>query len=126
MHGGSDRPNEEVTIVSRNAETLGTLRSYLRDAGVTARCLRGLVGCADAAGSRTIALVLFPDDFAWELVIATMAELASKHPTALPVLVTAHPQRFVDLTSSETVVILPRPAWGWTILDAIRAHHARR
>lgn len=65
---------------------------------------------------------MFPDDFQWVSVVAMLAELAERHPGALPVVVTAQPQRFEALTSSPELLIVARPAWGWTILEAIRAH----
>jgi hypothetical protein len=108
----------EVTIVSANPETLDGLQTYFRGVGVSARCTRDLVRCAAAA---TRALILFPDDFRWEQVVATLAELSAERPDALPVLVTAHPQRFERLKMPDGVLLLPRPAWGWTLLDAIRS-----
>jgi hypothetical protein len=116
------RSLEEVTIISTNPETLDGLQAYLRGAGLAARCTREVEGCAKLAPSRTLAFVLFPDDFPWESVMATLADFAEQRPLALPVLVTAQPQRFERLTSAEHVLIVPRPVWGWTILDAIRAH----
>jgi hypothetical protein len=112
----------EVAIVSNNPETLDGLQSYLSAAGVMARCTRDLLDCVRFAPASTLAFVLFPDDFRWETVIATIAELTESRPKALPVLVTSQPQRFESLTAPDSVLIVPRPAWGWTILDAIRAH----
>jgi DNA-binding response OmpR family regulator len=116
----------EVTIVSTNPETLDSLRTYLSGAGVQARCTHDLRECASRMTPATLAFVLFPDDFRWEIVVTTLADLAAQRPDALPVLVTAHPQRFERLTSAENVLIVPRPVWGWTILDAIRAHIERQ
>lgn len=116
---------DQVTIVSRNAETLHGLQTYLHGAGVAARCTSDLDECMTLAPATTLAFVLFPDDFRWEKVIATLADVAARRPEALPVLVTAHPNRFQELTS-EDVLIVPRPVWGWTILDALRAHRERR
>jgi len=87
----------DVTIVSSNPETLDGLQTYLRGAGVAARCTRDLGDCANSA-MNTLAFVLFPDDFRWEHVLATLAELAERRPRALPVLVTAQPQRYGELT----------------------------
>ena len=39
-------------------------------------------------------------------------------------LVTSHPKRFAELMGAEKVLVVPRPAWGWAILDALRAHLA--
>jgi hypothetical protein len=122
MRGRTERiTTAEVAIVSNNPETLDGLQSYLNAAGVAARCTSDLDDCARVASPRTLAFVLFPDDFTWERVVALVAELASERPTALPVLVTAHPRRFESLMSDK-VLVMPRPVWGWTILEAIRAH----
>lgn len=110
----------EVTIVSTNPERLDGLRTYLRGAGIAARCARELG--AKSTRETTTAFVVFADDFRWERVIAALADLAESSPKTLPVLVTAQPQRFRSLTSAESVLIVSRPAWGWTILDAICAH----
>ena len=114
----------EVTIVSTNPETLDGLQTYLRGAGIDVRCTRELDDCLELAPLTTLAFVLFPDDFRWESVVATLADLATRRPEALPVLVTAHPNRFEHLTAPEEVLIVPRPVWGWTILDAVRAHQS--
>jgi hypothetical protein len=111
-----------VTIVSTNPETLDALQNYLRGTGVAARCTRDLGACLRSAPATTVALVLFPDDFRWEKVVSALADLAAERPKVVPVLVTAQPQRFEDLTLPGRALILPRPAWGWTILDAIRAY----
>jgi hypothetical protein len=113
---------DDVVIVSDNPETLDGLQRYLRDAGVATRCTRDLSECTNVASPRAVAFVLFPDDFAWEQVIVTLATLSEQRPLALPVLVTARPDRFERLTIAKNVLVIPRPAWGWTILDAIRDH----
>ena len=109
-----------VTIVATNRETQEGLRSYLRRAGVSARSTRDLADCARSA--RDVAVVLFPDDFPREKVVAVLAALPR---SVLAVLVTAHPQKFERTSDAERVVIMPRPAWGWSILEAIRAHVAK-
>lgn len=114
----------EVAIVSLNPETLDGLQGYLSAAGVAARSTRDIDNCSRSAPPDTLAFVLFPDDFAWERVVAVIAELMAKRPLALPVLVTAHPKRFADLTDADRVLVVPRPVWGWAILDALRAHLA--
>ena len=117
-----------VAIAATNPETLDGLSSYLRGVGVGVRCMRDPSECAGfASASKTrVAVVIFPDDFRWEKVVATLADLASLRPTVLPVLVTAYPQRFETVRAAEEVIIMPRPVWGWTILDAIRAQVARQ
>jgi DNA-binding response OmpR family regulator len=120
------RRANDVVIVSNTPETLDGLQRYLRDAGMAARCTRDISDCTAVASPSTIAFVLFPDDFAWEQVVVALATLAEQQPRALPVLVTARPDRFERLTAAESVLIVPRPVWGWTILEAIRAHIERQ
>jgi hypothetical protein len=120
FHSPIEPEPHEVAIVSFNRETLDGLQGYLEGAGLTARCGSSLGACLSLASERTRAVVIFPDDFRWEKVVATLADLAARYPRVLPVLVTAHRQRFQKLAADE-VLIVPRPAWGWTILDAIRA-----
>ena len=123
MHASTRAENAfEVAIVSRNAETTQTLRSYLRAATVGVRAIEDIGTCARSARPPTHAFVIFPDDYRWESVIAAIADLAAAHPNALPVLVTAQPRRFRELVDREHVLVIARPAWGWTILDAVRAH----
>jgi hypothetical protein len=78
------------------------------------------------APATTLAFVLFPDDFPWARVVATLAELAAQRPQALSVVVTALPNRFDELPLPDGALIVPRPVWGWKILDALRAHRAER
>jgi len=112
-----------VAIVSKNAETLGGLAAYLERAGATT------VGTHEVArsmrvGAGALAIVVFPDDFDWEAVVAALTACVRAHPRVLQVLVTNAPQRFDALgwPSGTTPLVMAKPAWGWTILDAIRAH----
>ena len=117
---------QEVAIISANPETRGGLEKYLRGVGIAARGCRRLEDCADLTSASTLAVVLFPDDFAWEAVIATIAELARRCETTLRLLVTGQPKKYERLVEGRpNVVVVSRPAWGWTILDAIRSHADR-
>ena len=128
MHTRASPPAKtvEVTIVSSNPETLDGLHSYLSAAGVVARCTRTIEDCLRVASESALAFVVFPDDFRWETVLAAVADLTENHPRALPVLVTAQPRRYEELFSGGKVLVVPRPVWGWAILDAIRAHLDRQ
>jgi hypothetical protein len=119
----SPKVARDVTIFSTNAETLDGLEAYLRSVGVQAKGRRTLEDCSDLTSASTLAIVLFPDDFPWETVIATLAELAARCASTLRVLVTGQPQRYERLVEGGVnVIVVPRPVWGWTILDAIRSH----
>lgn len=117
-----------VAIISKNAETLDALVAYLRDAGFTVTGTGELVPDVDAKPGRKQggrsplrAFVLFPDDFLWDPVVAALAEMTARHASALPILVTSHPKRFEQLLG-RTAAIVPKPVWGWKILEVIRAH----
>jgi hypothetical protein len=115
--------SRQVAIVSTNPETLDGLETYLRSVGIRARGWRRLEDCSDLTSTSTLAVILFPDDFPWEAVIATVAELATRCGTTLRLLVTGQPKKYERLVEAgEHVVVISRPVWGWTILDAIRAH----
>jgi hypothetical protein len=117
----SARPH--VVIVSDNGETLDGLQGYLQRAGMAARGTRQLSDALLDLESTT-AVVVFPDDFAADEVMAVIASLARALPRVLRILVTRDPSRFQTLApSNETQtppVIIAKPAWGWTILDTIR------
>ena len=111
-----------VMIVSANPETIDGLESYLRGVGMAPHGCSRLEECTRSITKRTAAVVLFPDDFTWETVLSTLAELASERAKTLRILVTGQPRRFERLTAGEGIVVVPRPAWGWTILDVLRMH----
>jgi hypothetical protein len=112
-----------VTIVSANSETLDGLQTYLKQAGVRARATRTL-GTEDDAGAAPSAIVFFPDEFRREDVIVEIARLQRARPEVLAVIVTREPRQFEGIATDEgaqTPIVIPKPAWGWTILDVIRA-----
>ncbi len=114
---------QQVAIVSANAETLDGLQSYLQEAGIAARGTRQLEDCAALTAPATLAVVLFPDDFVRESVMAAVFDIGARGPSILRLLVTGHPKAFEQLVEGRrNVLVVPRPVWGWTILDAIRAH----
>jgi hypothetical protein len=122
---GSSRPAQRVSVavVSDNPETLDGLERYLCDAGFAARGTRSLDrGCEMVAPPRSV-LVVFPDDFPVIKVFAALAALKQRCPSAAQVLVTKDFRRFASI---EGAVVIPKPVWGWTILDAVRTGLERR
>jgi DNA-binding NtrC family response regulator len=106
-----------VAVVSDNAETLDDLERYLCDAGIAARGTRSLEqACEMVSASRSV-VVLFPDDFPTIRVFAALAALRRRRPGAQAVLVTKDHRRFA---SAEGALVIPKPVWGFTILDAVR------
>lgn len=127
VHEMVPNPREGVVLVADDPLTLSDLRTYLVGAGLSAvaavRSLAGVEGVIGAAG----AMVLFPDAFPAEAVDALMARLRPQPRRLLVVVVTGAPRRFaVDARDGDfTWVVLPRPSFGWSIIDAIRAGGAR-
>lgn len=114
-----------VTIVSTNPETLDGLETYLRRAGLTTSGTRSVEGLADRSSPLSSVVVVFPDDFRPDAVVAALLALRTQRPKTLPVLVTKEPRRFETLpmrgAGGLEPLVIPKPVWGWTILDAIRA-----
>jgi hypothetical protein len=120
---GSGRPPIVVAIVADNPKTLDGLEAYLRRAGLTTSGTTRIEKMPAMTPPASV-VVLFPDDFAPEDVSSALAILRSRRPKTLAVLVTKEPRRFESLPSGESDVVplvVPKPVWGWTILDAIRA-----
>ncbi len=109
-----------VTVVSANEETLDGLEAYLRQANIVVHGSRELEA---KLGQKCNAIVFFPDEFATEEVLRVMAKARRERPSVRIVVVTHHGRRFADAFDSDDgspLTIIPKPAWGWTILDAIR------
>jgi len=113
-----------VAIVSKNPETLDGLEAYLQRAGVATVGTREIERSREVARSAS-SVVVFPDDFEWDAVLLALTTCLRTNPNALPVIVTNAPQRFESVAWPDGGIIplvVPKPAWGWTILDAIRGH----
>lgn len=114
-------PTPHVTIVAASAETLDGLQGYLSLAGLDARGTRHL---SEVDRENCSAVVFFPDEFSSTTVLRELVRLRKEHPRVLPLLVTSEPERYRSIphASGKSVapVVLPKPAWGWTILDAIQ------
>lgn len=121
----------EVTVVSSRRETIDDLRAYLARLGLSSRgaSLRTSKQVESLTSQPTAATVIFPDEFLDEDILALIRVLRAKGPALLVVLITREPQRFREATlddgRSTPAVILPKPSFGWDIIDIIRAHAAR-
>ena len=123
---GTARPIH-VTIVSDNPETLDGLEAYLRRAGVATNGTKHVDRLSQVMPAATSVVLLFPDDFPHAAVLSALATLRAERPKALPVLVTKEPKRFQLLTQRHArkagdvvPLIVPKPIWGWAVLEAIR------
>lgn len=127
MRRKPDARKHDVTVIAESPETLDGLLGYLGQAGLVARGLRSLdaVGIIEATRA---AVVLFPDAFEHPSVVALARTIRTKRADLLLVLVTGDAPRYQELTlplgRSVQPQLYPKPAFGWTILDAIR-HHTR-
>ena len=108
-----------VTIVASSAETLDGLQTYL---SLTGSCARGTRGLDDLGREPCTAVVLFPDEFSATDVLRELARLRLERPLVLTLLVTSEPVRYLENSSAKGLapIVIPKPAWGWSILDAIR------
>jgi hypothetical protein len=113
-----------VTIVAKNPETLDGLQAYLRDAGVGVHGTRFIEQAFELASSSG-AIVIFPDDFDRATVVSMLTKLRAAKPTLLQLVVTRDPRGFEHLRAASELLVVAKPAWGWTILDAIRTRLAR-
>ena len=116
----------QVSIVSSNPETLDALQEYLRNAGVTCHTARAIRDLTMSAPSSLSSAIIFPDDLQDLDVLAFLPQLRRDRPKLLTVLVTREPNRYRTAVErggeSALALVLPRPSFGWEILDAIRAH----
>lgn len=116
-----------VTIVSDNEGTLQGLQSYFVESGVPTDGTRVLRALQNSLTAATTAVVLFPDDFDERAVATALASLRRARPRVLLVLITRDARKFDAALASEdqtslAPIVLPKPSFGWSILDAIRAH----
>jgi hypothetical protein len=116
-----------VAVVADNQQTLENLSSYLTSVGMVSSGARQL-GDASSIAPSASSLVLFPDDFERKAVEAFILGLRSARPKLLILLVSSAPQNLSRAVepdgASVPPLVLPKPAFGWTILDAIRGRAA--
>ncbi len=121
------RPSH-VVVVADNPQTIDNLHSYFKRVGVDCSGTR-VLGWHSPIPVGATALVLFPDDYPGKAVGEFLLTLRRARPKLFIVLVTAAPLSFSAATKPQgrTVLplVLPRPAFGWTLLDAIRSASER-
>lgn len=118
--------SHDVTVIAESPETLDGLLEYLIAAGLVARGLRTVDAMAFVEATRA-AVVLFPDGFALPEVIPLIRAIRTLRSDLLLVLVTGDAPSFQEaarpIGRSVSPRLLPKPAFGWAILDAIRLHN---
>jgi DNA-binding response OmpR family regulator len=122
-------PPLTALVVCDDDNTLMRLQDYLRRAGVQARATRQLDD-AWRQSSGSDALVLLPDDFDAGEVADGLVGLLARTPSPFVILVTAGRQFFEPLIQTfddaGSLVIMPKPVWGWTIIDLLRSRFEGR
>jgi hypothetical protein len=114
-----------VAVVAENPETVDGLADYLHRSGVPTRGSCTVDQLPDLASS-AVAVVLFPDEFRTDEMLAAILRLRATQPSLLILLITRDPHRFGSAIRGDgksiPPVVLPKPSFGWTILDALREH----
>jgi hypothetical protein len=116
-------------VVSANLETLDGLTSYFSRAGMSCESRRVANPLAELP--QTVrALVVFPDDFPAHEIASYLSLVGTRRPDLAMVLVTRDLAAYAELRAIDgralRASLLSRPAFGWSILDEIRAALACR
>lgn len=114
-----------VTLVAKNPSTLEGLETYLQGVGVLANGTRSIERLLEMTPPSTAAAIVFPDEFQAAAVISALETAKKQRPDVLVVVITNDPSRFDKLAGgadeSGRLLVIAKPVWAWTILDAIRA-----
>ena len=118
-------PELAVEIVAASRATVDGLAAYLTGAGVAVSTSAHVESLVE--DERDIdAAVVFPDEIDPAQAADALAALRRVRPRLLLIVVTGAPQRYRPAlepdADSRLPIVLPRPAFGWAILDALRAH----
>ena len=108
-----------LTLVSTDPETLDGVQQYFERMGATVVSTDRLERAASCVRVPDGVLV-FSDDYPFKQALSFVLTL----DVELIVVVTADVERFQtslrEAACSKKVSVLQRPAWGWTLLDAVR------
>jgi hypothetical protein len=121
----SSSKNLSVTIVANHAATLDGLEGYLRGAGVVTATTHMVDRILDVTPLSCVAVILFADEYGASGVTRALTALRRARPKVLPVIVTSEPLRFGGRSrrgvEGLAPLVIPKPPWAWTLLDAVRA-----
>jgi hypothetical protein len=113
-----------VLVISGSPETLDELTAYLSRAGVSSESRSAANPLAELPASARV-VVVFPDDFPSHEIGAYLSLVGARRPELALVIVTRNAAAYAALCTPDgrplQATVLPRPAFGWTILDVIRA-----
>jgi hypothetical protein len=113
-----------VTVVAKNASTLAGLDTYLRGVGAVTTTTVAIERLIEMTPPAAAAVIIFPDEYSADAASRALATLEKLRPEVLAVIVTNEPKRFVATGAGDPAtapLVMPKPAWAWTIMDAVRA-----
>lgn len=112
-----------VWVISRNTSTARDLAVYFNQCGVPTVVSDHFV---PPDGSRRIsAVVVFPDEFPSQSAAVGVLAVARQFSSSTLVIVTRDVERFENVAiraragSEGPWFVLPRPIWGWALLDRV-------
>lgn len=113
-----------VTILAGSRETADGLQRYFDDSGIVSHATFRPNEVPDIPEASR-AVVIFPDGLDAEEVASWISRVRSRRRRLLLVVVTSAPHSLGPALDPDgrslTPVVLSKPAFGWAILDAIRA-----
>lgn len=104
----------KIALLARNHDTAQTMSDYLMRAGARVRTLDAEVKGSD---EEVDAAIFFPDEFTRAEAELVLERLTAVIPRRALIVVTAEPTAFDRVD----VVVLRKPAWGWLLMDVMRA-----
>jgi hypothetical protein len=111
-------------VISASSETLDELSAYLSRAGVSSESRSAANPLAELPMSARV-VVVFPDDFPGHEIGTYLSLVGARRPELALVIVTRNATAYAALRTPDgrplPATVLPRPAFGWTLLDVIRA-----
>jgi hypothetical protein len=107
-----------LALISNDRQTLDGVKDYFERAGARVRTTSRLDEAEETAAG-TDAVVFFADDYPLEDATITLAALSARLIVVVTVEVAAFSARRARWTKAGHVIVLPRPAWGWVLLEAV-------
>jgi hypothetical protein len=112
--------NLQLALISSDRRTLDGLQRYFERLGARLNSTSNLEE-ASSSVSGADAVLLFADDYPGKNALSAVVGLSVK----LVVVVTSEVALFraavAQASLGSKVVVVQRPAWGWMLLDAVRA-----
>jgi hypothetical protein len=112
--------DQRIVVLSSNRETLDAVQEYFRRMGARPSGV-SLLDDALPAAREADALFFFADDFPPADALRTVSSLAVERLVVITQEVELYEAEQRQHRSQRELIVLRRPAWGWMLLDALRA-----